>query len=139
MVGNDTRELVGAMYAAYGRSDFETVAALLHPDIDWMIYSPMTVFPFAGHRRGRVEVLKAMAGIAESYRLDSYVTEWIIVDGDSAALMSDAGFVQRATNRSLRFRLADFLRFKDGQLVGFREFANTFDVVEQALGRELTF
>jgi len=137
VVGIDTRERVGAMYAAYVGSDFKTVAELIHPDIDWMIYSPMTIFPFAGHRRGRVQVLEAMAGIAESYKLDSYVTEWIIVDGDSAAVMSDAGFVQRATKRNLRFRLADFLRFKDGRLIEFREFANTFDVVEQALGREL--
>jgi ketosteroid isomerase-like protein len=29
------------------------------------------------------------------------------------------------------------MRVREGQIVEFREFANTFDVVEQALGREL--
>jgi ketosteroid isomerase-like protein len=51
--------------------------------------------------------------------------------------MSDARFTQRATNRTLRFRLANFLRIEDGRVIEFREFANTFDVVEQVLGREL--
>jgi ketosteroid isomerase-like protein len=37
----------------------------------------------------------------------------------------------------LRFRVANFLRFQDGRVIEFREFSNSFDVVEQALGREL--
>jgi hypothetical protein len=36
----------------YERRDFERVAALIHDDIDWVIYTPMSVFPFAGPRRG---------------------------------------------------------------------------------------
>ena len=78
-----------------------------------------------------------MAAIAEHYSLESYNMEIIIVDGDRAAVMSDVSFIQRATNRTLRFRVANFLRFQDGKLIEFREFANSFDVVEQALGREL--
>jgi ketosteroid isomerase-like protein len=35
------------------------------------------------------------------------------------------------------FNIADFLRFRDGRLVEFREFMNTFDVVQQALNRLL--
>ena len=45
--------------------------------------------------------------------------------------------IQRATNRMLRFRIVNFLRWKDGRLIEFREFINSFDAVEQALGREL--
>ena len=61
----------------------------------------------------------------------------MIVDGDRAAVMSDVSFLQRATSRVLRFRMADFLRLQDGRVIEFREFANSFDLVEQALGREL--
>jgi ketosteroid isomerase-like protein len=132
-----TRATVRELYDAYGRRDFERVAALIHDDIDWVIYGPVQVFPFAGARRGRAEVLKAMAGIAEHYALESYLPELIIVDGERAAVMSDVSFKQRATNRTLRFRLANFLRFQDGKVIEFREFANSFDLVQQALGREL--
>ena len=37
----------------------------------------------------------------------------------------------------MRFRIANFMRFQDGKLIEFLEFVNSFDVVEQALGREL--
>ena len=132
-----TRETVQRLYDAYARRDFDQIAAALHDDIDWVIYSPVSVFPFAGQRQGRAAVLQAMAGIAEQYVLESYKNEITIVDGDRAAVMSDVSFTQRATLRILRFRVANFLRFQDGKLIEFREFANSFDVVEQAPGREL--
>ena len=64
----DTRAIVRELYDAYGRRDFERVAALIHDDIDWVIYAPMSVFPFAGPRRGRAAVLAAMAEIAAGLR-----------------------------------------------------------------------
>jgi ketosteroid isomerase-like protein len=133
-----TRATVTALYDAYTRRDFENVAMLLGDDIDWIIYAPVDVFPFAGRRRCRKDVLTALAGIAELYSIDSYKPEIIIVDGDRAAVMSDVSFVQRASGRTLRFKLANFLRFKDGKVVEFSEFMNTFDVVEQALGHFIT-
>ena len=50
MSENGTRAIVRELYDAYGRRDFERVAALIHDDIDWIIYAPMSVFPFAGPR-----------------------------------------------------------------------------------------
>jgi ketosteroid isomerase-like protein len=97
----------------------------------------MQVFAFAGHRHGKAAVLEALGGIARDYLLESYLPQATVVDGDWAAVMSDVTFRQRATGRILRFHIADFLRFRDGRVVEFREFTNTFDVVEQALGRLL--
>jgi ketosteroid isomerase-like protein len=132
-----TRAIIRDLYDAYGRRDFERIAALIHDDIDWAIYAPISVFPFAGPRRGRAAVLEAMAAIAKVFALESYQLEIMIVDGDRAAVMSDASFRQRTTNRILRLRIANFLRLQDGRLIDFREFINSFDAVEQALGREL--
>ena len=137
MSEDDTRAIVKELYDAYGRRDFERVAALIHDDVDWVIYAPMSVFPFAGPRRGRAAVLEAMADIAKVFALESYTPQITIVDGARAALMSDAGYRQRSTNRVLRLRIANFLRFQDGRLIEFREFIDSYDAVEQALGREL--
>jgi ketosteroid isomerase-like protein len=130
-----TRAVVRAIYDAYARRDFETVAAYLADGIDWMIYAPVDVFPFAGPRKGRKDVLTALADIAALYAVESYRPEAQVVDGDRAAVLSDVSFVQRASGRTLRFRIADFLRLEDGRVVEFREFMNTLDVAEQALGR----
>ena len=130
----EIRTTVNELYDAYRRQDLERFAALLHKDIDWIIYGPIDVFPFAGLRRGRAAVVQAIAEIAKIYSLESYSPEVIIVDGDRAAVMSDVSFKQRATERTLRFRVANFLRVQEGQLIEFREFADSFDLVEQAIG-----
>lgn len=129
-----TRAAVKDMYSAYAKGDVGRVALLLHEDIDWIIYGPVSVFPFAGVRHGRAAVLEAMAAIGAAYQLESHKVEQTIIDGDRAAVLADLGFKQRATGRSLRFRVANFLRFDDGRLIEFREFADSFDLVEQALG-----
>lgn len=129
-----TRAAVRDVYSAYAKGDVARVALLIHEDIDWIIYGPVTVFPFAGVRRGRAAVLAAMGEIAESYQLESHKIEQTIIEGDRAAILASIGFKQRATGRSLRFRVANFLRFDDGRLIEFREFADSFDLVEQALG-----
>jgi ketosteroid isomerase-like protein len=132
-----TRDLVTDLYAAYARGDAERIAELIDDDIDWIIHGPMQIFPFAGHRRGKMAVLEALGALAKDYVLERYEPRSMLVDGDRAAVMSDVAFKQRATGRTLRFHIANFLRFRDGRVVEFREFANTFDVVEQALGRML--
>jgi ketosteroid isomerase-like protein len=132
-----TRDLVTDLYAAYARGDAERIAELIDDDIDWIIHGPMQIFPFAGHRRGKMAVLEALGALAKDYMLERYEPRSMLVDGDRAAVMSDVAFKQRATGRTLRFHIANFLRFRDGRVVEFREFANTFDVVEQALGRML--
>ena len=137
MTTEQTRAVVRDLYDAYARRDFDRVAALIHDDIDWVIYAPMQVFPFAGARKGRVAVMQALAGIAEHFNLESYVPEIILADGDRAGVISDVSFTQRTSNRKMRFRLANFMRIENGRIIEFREFANTFDVVEQALGHYL--
>ena len=134
---SDVRTTMDEIYAACVGREFERLATLIDENIDWIIYAPVMVFPYAGARRGRDAVLEALAAIAEAYVVESYQREIVVVERDRVAVMADVTFKQRATGRTLRFRVANFMRFRDGRLIEFREFTNTFDVVEQALGREL--
>jgi len=75
--------------------------------------------------------------LGRDYALERYEPEIMIVEDDRAAVMSNVAFVQRATQRMLSFRVVDLLRFRSQRVVEFHEFSDTFDVVEQALGRWL--
>ena len=134
----ETRATVDALYRAYIGHDFNRFAEMLHEDIDWVIHGPVDVFPFAGLRRGRAAVLQAIGGIVESYALERHAIEVLLVNGDRAAVMADVSFKQCATGRTLRCRVANFLRIENGQLMEFREFADSFDQVEQAVGHMVT-
>jgi ketosteroid isomerase-like protein len=137
MTDGETRALVDDLYRAYREGDSDRVAAIIDDDIDWLINGPVEIFPFEGARRGKAAVLKVLAAIAKDYRLERYQPEIVIVENDRAAVLSDVAFEQRATGRMLSVRLVNFLRFRDGRLVEFREFANTFDLVEQAMGQHI--
>ncbi len=137
MSKSDVRATMEELHAAYAGRDFERMAPLIDENVDWIIYAPVMVFPYAGARRGRAAVLEVLAAISEAYAMESYQREIVVAEGERVAVMADVAFKQRATGRTLRFRVANFMRFHDGRLIEFREFTNTFDVVEQALGREL--
>ena len=129
-----TAELVREMYRAYGTGDAPAIERIIHDDIDWIIHGPVGVFPFEGPRQGKAAVLQVLAEIAKDYALQAYDPEVVVVENDRAAVMSNVAFTQRTTGRLLRLRVAHFLRFRDGRLVEFREFMDSFDAVEQALG-----
>ena len=61
MTKSQTRAAVHELYGAYERRDVERFTALIHDDIDWMIYGPISIFPFAGPRQGRQQVAWACA------------------------------------------------------------------------------
>ena len=129
-----TRETVIDLHKSYVEGNAERVASLIHDDIDWCIHGPARVFPFEGPRRGKAQVLEVLAAIGQQYEVKRYDHELLIVEGDRAAVLSHTSFVQRATGRTLSIRLINFIRVTDGKIVEFREFSDTFDVVEQALG-----
>jgi ketosteroid isomerase-like protein len=130
----DTRATVTELHKAYREGNAERVAALVHDDIDWCIHGPAHVFPFEGPRRGKAQVMEVLGTIGQRFELTRYEPELVIVEGDRAATIVQTAFVQRSTGRTLSLRLVNFLRVKDGQVIEFREFSDTFDVVEQALG-----
>ncbi len=132
-----TRAAVNDLYAAYRGRNFQRIAEIIDEDVDWVIHGPVQVFPFAGPRRGRTAVLEALGSIAKDYSLESYQPRVVIVEGDQAAVLSDAVFQQRETGRTVTLQIADFLRFRNGRLVEFREFSDTFDLVEQTLGHAI--
>ena len=135
MTENPARSIVEAFYKAYAAGDIATCATLIHDDIDWIIYGPLQVFPFTGPRRGKQAALETLAAIAKDFALERYVPEALIVEGDRAAVLSNAAFKQLSTARTISVRLADFLRLRDGKIIELREVFDTFDAVEQALGR----
>ena len=108
MTEETTRAAVTDLYSAYAGGDGERMAALIADDVDFIIYGPVQVFPFAGHHQGKGAALEALGRIAEDYLLESYVPQVTVIDGDRAAVMSDVAFRQRSSGRTLRFHIADF-------------------------------
>src|SRR5688572_30913574 len=102
---SQTRATLKDLYGAYREGNAERVAALIDEDIDWCIYGPARVFPFEGPRRGKAQVIDVLAAIGAQYELKRHDQEIMVVEGERAAVLSQAAFVQRATGRTLSMRL----------------------------------
>lgn len=65
------------------------------------------------------------------------VQEYLLVDQDAVAALNRLTAVQRSSGRIITYRIANFMRFRDGEIVEFRTVTDRFDAVEQMLGRQV--
>lgn len=126
-----------ALHRAINERQLEDLEALLDDDVDWAIYGPIEMFPFLGARRGKAAVLEVIRQVAENVRVHRFEREQIMLGTDSAASMMRYSLTSLDSNKPISLRLAHFAQFKAGRLRSLRVLVDTFDLVEQALGRPI--
>jgi len=126
-----------ALHRAINERQYEDLAGLLDEDVDWAIYGPIDMFHFLGGRRGKEAVLEVVKQIAENFRVHRFDRETVLLGVDSAASMLRYSLTSLESNKPISLRLAHFAQFKAGRLKSIRVILDTFDLVEQALGREI--
>ena len=126
-----------ALHRALCERQTEDLAALIDDDVDWAIYGPIDMFPFLGARRGKAAVLEVIRQIAENVSVRRFDREQVMLGVDQAASMLRYSLTLLYTNKPVSLRLAHFARFKAGRLLSIRVLVDTFDLVEQALGRPI--
>ena len=55
------------LYAAMKKGQLDFVLNAIHDDIEFISYSPIKVFPFLGHRRGKPAMSEALHGAVEAF------------------------------------------------------------------------
>ena len=132
-----TRALAEAFYKASAERDIERAMSLIADDVDWLVQGPVDVFAFLGQRRGKETVLEGYRDIARKLEITGYTVEALLVDGYRAAALIRLSSIIRATGRVMTVRTSQFSRFRDGKIVEMRAVLDTYDMVEQTLGRSL--
>jgi ketosteroid isomerase-like protein len=135
VTSESTRGIIGMIHDAFKRGDHARFASFYDENIDWTFHAPVSVFPFAGRRVGKPAVFLSLKELYEDYRLQGFAAQMVLADGDRAAVISEIALVQRATGRTIRCRVASFYRVRNGRVVEYQGFVDSFDAVEQALGR----
>ncbi|MET0906717.1 MAG: nuclear transport factor 2 family protein [Bradyrhizobiaceae bacterium] len=126
-----------AFHRAIDEHQFDELAAIIDDNIDWAVFGPIDMFPFLGARHGKAAVLDVCRQIAQNVRVHRHEREHVLLTDDSASAMVRFSLTALDTNRPISLRLAQFAQFRAGRLVSMRVVVDTFDLVEQALGRAI--
>lgn len=131
------RQRLDAIYEAFRRAKIDFVLNAIDDDVEFISYSPVEIFPFLGHHRGKTAMAEVLKTGYAQFEFITYQPVFTVCEGEDAAVIIFARFVQRRTGRSISTMIAHFLRFRHGRVVELREFMDSFNTVKQLLGREL--
>jgi ketosteroid isomerase-like protein len=78
-----------------------------------------------------------MHAVRAQFEFISYKPAFMVIERASAAAIVEVRVKQRTTGRTINVNLAHFIRFREGRIIEFREFTDSFDAVQQVLGHEI--
>ena len=126
-----------ALHRAINDREFEEIETLIDDDVEWALYGPIDMFPFLGARQGKEAVLEVIRQIADNVQVRRFERESIMLGVDSAASMLRYSLTALDSSKPISLRVAQFAQFRAGKLISMRVLVDTFDLVEQALGRAI--
>jgi ketosteroid isomerase-like protein len=126
-----------ALHRAIDERRFEDLEAAIDEDVDWAIYGPIDMFPFFGARHGKAAVIDVVRRIADNVSVRRIERESVMLADESAASMLRYSLTLLDSNKPVSMRVAHFAQFKSGRLRSIRVLVDTFDLVEQVLGRPI--
>lgn len=126
-----------ALHRAINERQLDQLADIIDDNIEWAVYGPIDMFPFLGARHGKAAVLDVCKQIADNVRVHRFERELMILGDEFGSAMMRFSLTALDSNRPISLRLAQFAQFKAGRLTSMRVVVDTFDLVEQALGRPI--
>ena len=133
-----SRKTVEAFYDAYAKRDVARIEPFLDDEVQWTISGPVDVLPFCGTHSGKTDVLDLIKRLVpQMLRTFSFVSDAVLVDGDRVALLSRQSARRATDGRVVSYRVANFIRFRDGKVVENLSLLDSFDAVEQLIGHRI--
>lgn len=137
MKSDEIRALLHRSYDAFNKGERLFVLDLFHDDIEWIMHSPPEAMPIPNRVQGKFNVLAALKRIDDVIEAVRTDLELVVVEGDRAVAICDNAMRQRGSERIIRYKSATFHRYRDSKLIQYQAFFDGFDILQQALGREI--
>jgi ketosteroid isomerase-like protein len=123
---------------AFYSGDAAAATACCDKELDSITYAPIELFPHLGHKHGSAWVAEAIKTQRKRYTSRTYEIKFMAVDGDKVATMQFISLRKRNDDRVVHLEAAEFYTLRDGLILVHRSFFDSFDFVQQVLGRDLT-
>jgi ketosteroid isomerase-like protein len=122
-------ETVRQLYDAFRRGDVTAILTRLAPDVEWS--EPDNPFnPAAGTRRGEAGFLEWLRAGHASEEILIIEPRQFLSDDSSVAVVGYSQCRAKATGRVYETDFVHVVTFRDGKIVKFQEFFDTFAAAE---------
>jgi ketosteroid isomerase-like protein len=138
MADQQSRQCVLNFLDAFYAGDAPRVEACCHDGFTSIIHAPIDIFPHLGLKEGKSWIAQAIRIQQERYSTRRYTLQSIVVDRERAAVLFQAKLTKRSDQRVLQFAVADFFTLHDGLVLSHQSVFDSFDFLQQVLGRDLT-
>ena len=138
MVADLNQQRVLKFLDAFYSGDAATATACCDEELDSITYAPIELFPHLGHKHGNAWVAEAIKTQQKRYSDRKYEIKFMAVDGDKIATMQFISLRKRNDDRVVHLEAAEFFTLRGGRILLHRSFFDSFDFVQQLLGRDLT-
>jgi hypothetical protein len=103
-----------------------------------IVYAPVEVFPHLGIKQGKAWVADAIRIQQEYYSSRRYTLEFIAAKDTRAATLVQTTLIKRSDDRVILLNVGEFFTLRAGRIVEHRALFDSFDLMQQLLGRDLT-
>ncbi len=138
MPDHQSRQCVLDFLDAFYAGDAPRLEACCHEGFTSIIHAPVDIFPHLGLKKGKAWVTQAIRIQQERYSARRYALQSVIVDGERAATLIHVSLTKRSDQRIVQLTVGDFYTLRDGLILEHQSFFNSFDFLQQVLGRDLT-
>jgi ketosteroid isomerase-like protein len=137
MAANNSRQVILDYIDACYTGEIERAASFYDDDIDFVCFAPVELFPTLGQKRGKAEMTRSLEGLHARHEVLEHQVGFIAADGDHVAVTLVLRLRSRNSRRVIRLDIGNFFTLRQGRILTYRQFNDSFDVVQQVLGRDL--
>jgi ketosteroid isomerase-like protein len=138
MVESLARRRVLNFLEAFYAGDIAAAQACCDDEFDSITHAPIELFPHLGHKHGKDWVAEAIQTQQKRYSSRKYEIKFLAVDGARVATIQLLSLRKRNDDRVMHLEIAEFFTLRDGRIIEHRSFFDSFDLVQQLLGHDLT-
>jgi len=128
------RTFIGSYYAG----DIARMEDCCADSFSSLTHAPMEIFPHLGFHQGRDWIAQAIRIQNERYSERRHTIEFVIADETQAATLTQAALIKRSDRRVITLYIGEFFTLREGLITSHRSMFDSFDLVQQLLGHDLT-
>jgi uncharacterized protein len=118
-------QAVRQVYQSFIHGDLAGILNPLAQDVDWQIVGHFEKVPWPAVWRGRHELARYFAILAEALEIEIFQPDEFLADGDKVVVLGHERMRARATGRTVEVSWAQVWTFRDGVVVRYREYTDS--------------